>query len=88
MAVLTPADTLTNLADLDSSTVHPHIKKSRAAVRQVVAWIRDYLCKPHPELGRDGPVCPFVPASISKRLLFLAQIVRNFPFFLPHVSPD
>ncbi|MFF8271722.1 DUF6875 domain-containing protein [Streptomyces sp. NPDC016562] len=29
------------------------------------AWAHAYLCQPHPALGRRGPVCPYVPASID-----------------------
>ncbi len=28
-------------------------------------WFLDYLCKPHPLLGRDGAVCPFVAPAIK-----------------------
>ena len=34
------------------------------AVREVFGWARDYLVRPHPDLGRPGPVCPFVSASL------------------------
>lgn len=40
------------------------------ALATVADWVREYLCKPHPELGRNGPVCPFVPGALQKRLLF------------------
>lgn len=28
-------------------------------------WFLDYLCKPHPLLGRDGAVCPFVAPALK-----------------------
>lgn len=28
-------------------------------------WLREYVSKPEPELGRAGPVCPFVPPAIN-----------------------
>ncbi|MEV0170329.1 DUF6875 domain-containing protein [Streptomyces sp. NPDC050803] len=31
----------------------------------VMQWAREYLCNPHPDLGRRGPVCPYVPASLA-----------------------
>ncbi|OLR91903.1 DUF6875 domain-containing protein [Actinokineospora bangkokensis] len=31
---------------------------------EVLDWLRDYISKPHPDLGRGGPVCPFVPQSL------------------------
>jgi hypothetical protein len=38
---------------------------------QLMDWIRDYICKPHPDLGRKGPVCPFVPPSLRRDQLFM-----------------
>ncbi|WP_157529709.1 DUF6875 domain-containing protein [Nocardia sp. NRRL S-836] len=40
---------------------------SIADVRHAVAlldWLKDYISLPHPEIGRSGPVCPFVPLSL------------------------
>lgn len=31
-----------------------------------LAWIRDFVAKPHPELGRQGPVCPFLPRALRE----------------------
>lgn len=42
------------------------------ALRALDAWVRDYLCRPHPELGRTGPMCPFVPKALQKRVLACA----------------
>ena len=36
----------------------------------IAAWARNYLCCPHAELGRNGPMCPFVPGALQKQLLF------------------
>jgi uncharacterized protein DUF6875 len=38
---------------------------------QLMDWIQDYICKPHPDLGRKGPVCPFVPPSLRRDQLFM-----------------
>jgi hypothetical protein len=40
-------------------------------LRLVADWARDYLSNPHDELGRTGPVCPYVPTSLKKRLFYL-----------------
>ena len=42
---------------------------------QTCCWARNFLCQPHPELGRDGPVCPWVETSMNKGL-FLLTICR------------
>jgi uncharacterized protein DUF6875 len=43
-----------------------------AALRAVAGWIRDFVVRPHKDLGRPGPVCPFVPGSLERRTLHLA----------------
>jgi len=34
-------------------------------------WMRDYICQEHPQLGRRGPICPFVQSAIDKDALSL-----------------
>jgi hypothetical protein len=36
------------------------------------AWIREYLGRPHPELGRKGPVCPFAVPALQDDALWVA----------------
>lgn len=31
----------------------------------VAQWVRSYLCRPHPRLGRPGPVCPYVRKALE-----------------------
>ncbi|GAB2966772.1 DUF6875 domain-containing protein [Saccharothrix stipae] len=42
-----------------------------------VEWVRDYLCRPHPQLGRPGPVCPYVPAAVAARSLWTVVVTRR-----------
>ncbi|OKK02918.1 hypothetical protein AMK26_23225 [Streptomyces sp. CB03234] len=37
------------------------------ACRTVVEWVREYLARPHGDLGRPGPVCPYVPGALAHR---------------------
>ncbi|MGW4773968.1 DUF6875 domain-containing protein [Nocardia sp. NPDC004278] len=37
-------------------------------------WTREYLCQPHPDLGRTGPVCPYTSRAITNRFLWAAFI--------------
>lgn len=30
----------------------------------VLHWLRDYVSEPSPDIGRAGPVCPFVPSAL------------------------
>jgi hypothetical protein len=43
-----------------------------AALRAVADWIKTYVVKPHKDLGRARPVCPFVPVSLERKALWLA----------------
>jgi hypothetical protein len=38
----------------------------------VHAWVRDYLGRPHPELGRKGPICPFAANALQDDGLWVA----------------
>ena len=42
------------------------------ALKAVANWIKTFVVKPHTDLGRAGTVCPFVPASLERRTLWLA----------------
>jgi hypothetical protein len=42
------------------------------ALRAVAGWITSFVAKPHPDLGRSGPVCPFVPRALEIGKLWLA----------------
>lgn len=42
------------------------------ALRAVSDWIEAFVIRPNADLGRDGPVCPFVPGSVERKTLWLA----------------
>jgi hypothetical protein len=42
------------------------------ALRAVGDWINSFIVRPHEDLGRAGPVCPFVPRSSERQTLWLA----------------
>ena len=42
------------------------------ALHAVADWIKTYVVRPHKDLGRAGPVCPFVPGSLERKTLWLA----------------
>jgi hypothetical protein len=44
----------------------------RFELDEVVRWAHRYLCEPHPELGREGPVCPYARTSLERDLFWLA----------------
>ncbi len=43
-----------------------NVGRACPAQLQTLAWIRDFVAKPHPELGRRGPVCPFLPRALRE----------------------
>jgi hypothetical protein len=42
------------------------------ALHAVADWIKSFVTRPHKDLGRAGPVCPFVPGALEHRTLWLA----------------
>jgi hypothetical protein len=42
------------------------------ALRAVADWIKTFVVRPQEDLGRAGPVCPFVPGSLERKTLWLA----------------
>lgn len=47
-------------------------ESDRQALRAVGDWTRTFVVRPHRDLGRDGPVCPFVPAALELGTFWLA----------------
>jgi hypothetical protein len=56
----------------DDSRTSELAESDRAALEAVANWITTFVVKPHHELGRAGPVCPFVPGSLERKTLWLA----------------
>jgi hypothetical protein len=42
------------------------------ALQAVADWIKTFVVKPHQDLGRAGTVCPFMPGSLERKVLWLA----------------
>jgi hypothetical protein len=49
-------------AQTDSQVLSP---ERLAEANDVLKWAREYLARPHPDLGRKGPICPFVQHAID-----------------------
>jgi hypothetical protein len=71
-----PADNAANLfllEDLeDVSRTRELAKSDLGALHAVADWIKNFVAKPHKDLGREGAVCPFVPGSLERKTLWLA----------------
>ncbi len=50
-----------------------------SAMGQVVEWIDEFLAAQHPELGRKGSVCPFVPTALTLDTIWMAEITDSHP---------
>ncbi|MBR8840737.1 MAG: hypothetical protein DSM106950_43910, partial [Stigonema ocellatum SAG 48.90 = DSM 106950] len=41
---------------------------------EISEWVQSFLAQPHPDLGRPGSVCPFVPHALKSNSILLAAI--------------
>jgi len=48
---------------------------------EIVDWVKNFLGKPHPEVGRKGPVCPFVPVSVELDSIWMTMVEGATPSF-------
>ena len=61
------------LEDLeDAGRTSELAQRDRDALHAVAGWIKTYVVEPHKDLGRAGPVCPFVPEALERKTLWLA----------------
>jgi hypothetical protein len=61
------------LEDLeDTDTTKELAESDRNVLRAVADWTKTFVARPHGELGRSGPVCPFVPIALERKTLWLA----------------
>ena len=66
-----PAETAAKLFLLehleDASRTRELAERDLGALQAVADWIKTFVATPHKDLGRAGPVCPFVPGSWTAR---------------------
>jgi hypothetical protein len=61
------------LEDLeDASRTRTLAEGDVEALQAIADWIKTFVVRPHEDLGRAGTVCPFVPGSLERRVLWLA----------------
>ena len=73
MPVMVDATNLFLLEDLEDAGRTRELTQGDVDALQAVAdWINTYVARPHEDLGRAGPVCPFVPGSLERETLWLA----------------
>jgi hypothetical protein len=61
------------LEDLeDASRTRTLAEGDVEALQAIADWIKTFVVRPHEDLGRAGTVCPFVPGSLERKVLWLA----------------
>src|SRR5688572_12391909 len=64
-------------------------ESDRDALHAVADWIKAFVVEPHRDLGRAGPVCPFVPGALERKTFWLApeQIAdRGVPYVVERMK--
>lgn len=56
----------------DSNKIRDLADDELNAMRTIADWIKAYVVMPHKDLGRGGPVCPFVGKAMEHNTLWLA----------------
>jgi hypothetical protein len=56
----------------DVSRTRKLAERDLKALHSVADWIKTFVARPHKDLGRAGPVCPFVPRAWERETLWLA----------------
>ena len=73
-SMATETSNLYLLEDLDNAGRTRQLAGSDlAALRKVADWMKSFVTRPHKDLGREGPVCPFVPGGLERKTLWLAS---------------
>ncbi|HEU4425685.1 MAG TPA: condensation domain-containing protein, partial [Pilimelia sp.] len=67
-----PQRALVEPADLDGVPPDGVAAAYAGPLREVLAWARAYLCQPHPNLGRNGSVCPYAQGALDRQTFYLA----------------
>ncbi|TQM28529.1 DUF6875 domain-containing protein [Nocardia bhagyanarayanae] len=64
--------------------------RTKSTVDSVRTWAESYLTDHVPELGREGPVCPYVRPSLRRDLMWVGRVpgVRPWPSYVRLVIED
>ena len=50
-----------------------------SARAQLLKWVREFIGAPHPDLGRTGSICPFVPGALILDTIWFAEVTDAEP---------
>jgi hypothetical protein len=89
------------LSDIELGKIAEYDAAERRALIESASYVVNYLAMPHPDLGRPGPVCPFVPLALQKDLVQLTAarrvlrskeelslVMGSFPDFFDSIRPE
>lgn len=62
---------LVTVDDIATDRVPAQWQRHTPVLRTLARWTHEYLAAPHPDLGRPGNVCPFMPAALSRGSVYL-----------------
>jgi hypothetical protein len=51
-----------------------HLQQDLPYLIEIMEWVQSFLARPHPDLGRTGLVCPFVPYALKSNSIKLTVI--------------
>jgi hypothetical protein len=77
-----PTVSVDDLCADESSSLHSNSNsnlnaaKHLEAVQSIMCYVREFLAKPNPNLGRKGPTCPFVPKCLQLDSIFLSVLTK------------
>lgn len=63
-----------NAAELFTSRQLELFEENADVFRQITSWVKTYLARPHKDLGRPGPVCPFAPEALMRSSIRIAVV--------------
>jgi hypothetical protein len=53
--------------------------KPDSPLGSTIVWVRKFLARPHPDLGRAGPVCPFTPMALELDTIWMVEVGESTP---------
>jgi hypothetical protein len=45
----------------------------------MLKWVREFIGAPHPNLGRSGSICPFVPGALNMDTIWISEVADAEP---------
>jgi hypothetical protein len=66
-----PSRYLLEPSNLDRDALPDFLRAYREPLKNVLSWSREFLSNPHPDLGREGAVCPYTQPSLERNLFWM-----------------